>query len=52
MKSDKIIDLEKAIRKREAPLIQKYSCEEDYEKVNKLVLRRIWRDNKKAHVNQ
>lgn len=48
MKTGKVIDLEEVIRKREAPLIQKYSLEENYEKVNKIVLRRIWREKKRA----
>ena len=47
MKTGKVIDLEEAIRKREATLIQKYSWEEDYEKVNKIVLRRMWREKKR-----
>jgi len=47
MKTNKIISLEEILRKREAPLIQKYSWEEDYEKVNKIVLRRIWREKKR-----
>ena len=46
MKTRKIIDLEEALRKREAPLIQKYSWEEDYEKVNKIIVRRIWREKR------
>ena len=47
MKTRKIIDLEEAIRKREAPLIKEYSWEEDYEKVNKIILRRMWREKKR-----
>ena len=48
MKTNKIISLEEILRKREAPLIQKYSWEEDYEKVNKIVLRRMWRENRRV----
>ena len=47
MKTGKIINLEKAIRKREAPLIQEYSYKEDYEKINKIILRRMWREKKR-----
>jgi len=41
MKAGKVINLEEAIQKRETPLIQKYSREEDYEKVDKIIVRRI-----------
>ena len=47
MKTGKVIDLEEAIRKREAPLIQEYSWKEDYEKVNKIIVRRIWREKRR-----
>jgi len=47
MKTGKIINLEEAIRKREANLIQKYSWEEDYEKVNKIIVRRMWREKRR-----
>ncbi|MBW1692147.1 MAG: hypothetical protein JRJ70_15650 [Deltaproteobacteria bacterium] len=47
MKTGKVIDLEEAIRKREAPLIQKYSFKENYEKVNKIILRRMWREKRR-----
>ena len=35
------------MREREAPLIKEYSYKEDYEKVNKIVLRRMWREEKR-----
>ena len=47
METTKVIDLEEALRKREVPLIKKYSWEEDFVKVDKIIQRRIWREEKR-----
>ncbi|HUV58954.1 MAG TPA: hypothetical protein VMW09_02460 [Desulfatiglandales bacterium] len=47
MKPNKVIDLEEAIRKREATIIEKYLQKKQYEEINKIAYRQIWRKEKR-----